>query len=788
MNEIEKKTLKTLEYDKILERLSQFAVTEGGKGLALALTPSSSAREVRENLADTERAKELIGRKGNPDIAAVQDVRGPLARAEKGGMMSLQELLRTAQILRCARKLLDYLEEERGEGQLFELFSLLRPNRALEERISFVVLSEEELNDNASPELADIRRKLRNAAGKAKDILNRIVHNSGKYLQDQIITLRGDRYCIPVRAEYRSEIPGLVHDVSGTGATLFVEPMAVVEANNELRELEAQEQAEVERILYELSARCADFRQSIEDDLSLIAEIDFIFAKAKLSYAQNGMCPAVNEKGRVVLNRARHPLIDPKTVVPISVNIGCDFSTLVITGPNTGGKTVTLKTLGLLVLMAESGLHIPAADESEISIFDHILSDIGDEQSIEQSLSTFSAHMSNIVKILEVVDQSTLVLFDELGAGTDPVEGAALSIAVLERVKAFGARCAATTHYAELKAYALQTAGVENASCEFDVATLRPTYRLLIGVPGKSNAFAISTRLGLDESIVARARALVDEEAKQFDEVLADLERKRQDFEARSEEAEALRRELAQMRAELQAEREKFDAGKDAEVRKQREQAKRLLATVKGLYENVTGELDALKKEKDAADFSRRLAETKKQLSRSIDLAEDGFTVEKKEEKYTLPRKLRIGDSVSIKTLNKDGTVLELPDAKGDVVVRAGMIKTKVHVSALRLKEETAPKKRTSPGRGTHKGSGERVKRELDLRGMLVSEAEIALEQYLDSAMLMGIGEIVVIHGKGTGAVRNAVRNLLKGHRLVKSFRPGVFGEGDDGVTVVTLK
>ena len=474
--------------------------------------------------------------------------------------------------------------------------------------------------------------------------------------------------------------------------------------------------------------------------------------------------------------------------MPISVNIGCDFSTLVITGPNTGGKTVTLKTLGLLVLMAESGLHIPAADESEISIFDHILSDIGDEQSIEQSLSTFSAHMSNIVKILEVVDQSTLVLFDELGAGTDPVEGAALSIAVLERVKAFGARCAATTHYAELKAYALQTAGVENASCEFDVATLRPTYRLLIGVPGKSNAFAISTRLGLDESIVARARALVDEEAKQFDEVLADLERKRQDFEARSEEAEALRRELAQMRAELQAEREKFDAGKDAEVRKQREQAKRLLATVKGLYENVTGELDALKKEKDAADFSRRLAETKKQLSRSIDLAEDGFTVEKKEEKYTLPRKLRIGDSVSIKTLNKDGTVLELPDAKGDVVVRAGMIKTKVHVSALRLKEETAPKKRTSPGRGTHKGSGERVKRELDLRGMLVSEAEIALEQYLDSAMLMGIGEIVVIHGKGTGAVRNAVRNLLKGHRLVKSFRPGVFGEGDDGVTVVTLK
>lgn len=788
MTEIEKKALKTLEYDKICKRLSDMAVTAAGKEQALALAPSQNLREVSERLADTEAAKMLIGRKGNPDIAAVQDVTGALARAEKGGVMSLIELLKVAQILRCTRRLSDYIEEESGTAQVFQLFELLRPNRSLEERITFVVLSEDEINDNASPELADIRRKLRNASGRAKEILNKIVHSSGKYLQEQIITLRGDRYCIPVRSEYKNEIPGLVHDVSGTGSTLFVEPMAVVEANNELRELEAKEQAEVERILFELSALCADYRQMIEDNFRLIADIDFVFAKAKLSYAENAMCPGVNNKGRVVLNKARHPLIDAKTVVPISVSIGCDFSTLVITGPNTGGKTVTLKTLGLLVLMAESGLHIPASDGSEISVFDHILSDIGDEQSIEQSLSTFSAHMSNIVKILEVVDTSTLVLFDELGAGTDPVEGAALSIAILERVKAFGARCAATTHYAELKAYALQTEGVENASCEFDITTLRPTYRLLIGVPGKSNAFAISTRLGLEKSIVERAQQLVHEDAQKFDKVLGDLENKRQDFERKSEETEALKRELERMHAELAREREKFDANKDAEVRKQRQQAERLLSTVKGLYENVTGELDALKKEKDKADFSRKLAETKKRLSRSIDATEDGFVVEKKEDNYTLPRKLRIGDSVSIKTLNKDGVVLELPDAKGDVVVRAGIIKTKVNIKALRLNEAAPAAQKRGGTRGVHRSTGERVKRELDLRGMMVDEAEMELERYLDSAMLMGIGEVVVIHGKGTGAVRNAVRSLLKGHKLVKSFRPGVYGEGDDGVTVVELK
>lgn len=790
------KALRTLEFDKILDKLSALAMAEETKDRCKALIPVSNTGEVKNRLAETTAAKELIGRKGSPSIASVKNKHAALVKADKGAVLSMRDLLDIAQILNTARSLRTYIEDGReGAGDLAFIFDQLRPNRSLEERITFAIVSEEEINDHASSELADIRRTMRNTAGKAREILNKLSRSQtyAKYLQDQIVTMRGDRFVIPVRAEYRNEIPGIIHDMSSSGATVFIEPMGVVEANNEMRTLVAREQAEIERILSELSAAVADYKEGISACYEMILDIDFIFAKAKLSYQMNAMEPAVNDRGYMQLNKARHPLIDPKKVVPIDVRLGEDFQTLVITGPNTGGKTVTLKTLGLLVLMAEAGLHIPAADLSEVSVFDHVLSDIGDEQSIEQSLSTFSAHMTNIVQIMDEVDSSSLVLFDELGAGTDPVEGAALAIAILERCAAFGAKVAATTHYAELKAYALQTKGVENASCEFDVATLKPTYKLLIGTPGKSNAFAISGRLGLDSSVIDRAEELIGEENRKFEDVLTDLEQKRQEMEKATEKAEQLRRAQEKTLAETEKEKERFDREKDREVQKARDDARRMLSTVKGMYARVMDELEALQKEKDTKDFKDRLRTAKKDLQKQIERAEDQFEVrhEKKDTAvYQLPRPLQTGDYVYIKSINKNGTVITLPDSKGELMVQAGILKLRVHQDTLRLEERPDPNAELKAKYKTSlpRSGGAPVKRELDLRGMTGDEAILEIDRYLDSAMLMNVGEVVLIHGKGTGALRNAVRDHLKRHPHVKSSRRGLYGEGEDGVTVVTVK
>lgn len=790
MSETMERHFKALELDKILHLLAEETSCDAAAELAQNLRPSTSLSQVKRLLTETDEAHTMMARFGAPSFGGLKDVSNSLRRAEAGGTLNMTELLRIATVLRTLRGIVDWRSKSEGvKSILDDRFDAIMPNKYLEDRINHAILSEEEMADNASPQLATIRRKIRSASSRARDQLEKMVRSpvTQKYLQDPIITMRDGRFVVPVKAECRGDVPGLVHDTSSSGATVFVEPMAVVEANNEVRVLLSQEQAEMERILAELSAEAGNFASGIISGYKEAVELNLIFAKANLGYKMKATLPLVNDEGKIELKRARHPLIDKEKVVPTDIELGLHFDTLVITGPNTGGKTVSLKTVGLLTLMAMCGLLLPVADNSQISIFNHVLADIGDEQSIEQSLSTFSAHMTNIIKIFEQADASSLILLDELGAGTDPIEGAALAMSILEALRRKGTRIAATTHYAELKAYALQTEGVENACCEFDVTTLRPTYRLLIGVPGRSNAFAISLRLGMDPEIVEHARELVSSENTRFEDVVQSLETSRQRLEEERKEAQRQRLEAEEASRAAKERKDAIDAQADREMEEARRRASELIARTRGQIDAMLNEMEELKKQKNKALTAEQKAKLKSGL-RALENEADPVR-KKDEEAYVLPRPLKKGDPVLIYDIDKKGTVLQPPDKDGKTaLVQAGIIQTRVPVSNLRLLNEKPVKKPQGSVTRSVNRANVRAAMELDVRGQTSDEALMNVDQFIDSAVLAGINMLTIIHGKGTGALRAAVQQHLKRHPNVKSFRLGTFGEGEAGVTIVELK
>jgi len=791
MSELYEKSLIKLELDQVLSLLADCAGSESGKAACLQLRPISDLEEVQILLDQTTAASDLCTRKGNPSFSGVTDVSASLERADRGGSLQPGELLKIAGVLRCTRNTKSYCDEEEKATILDPLFQALSPNKYLEDRISGAILSEEEIADNASAALADIRRHMRIQAGKIKDGLQKIISSPAysKFLRDPIITIRGGRYVVPVKSEHKGDVPGLVHDVSATGSTYFVEPMSAVTANNALRELELKEKKEIERILAELSAEAAAHRENIDLNVKLLIQLDVIFAKAKLAYRMRAWAPMMNDKGVVELRKARHPLIDPKTVVPISLHMGKDFDSMIITGPNTGGKTVTLKTIGLLTLMAECGLHIPAGDGSALSTFDAILADIGDEQSIAQSLSTFSSHMRTIVDVVAQCDDRTLVLFDELGAGTDPAEGAALATAIIEFCRKMGSCVVATTHYAELKLYAIRTAGVINASCEFDVETLRPTYKLLIGIPGKSNAFAISRKLGLSDLILKEADALVDKSDKDFEDVLSQLEQQRQQMEAARIEAERLRQETEKIKRQSEEYTAQLQRERDRALEAARQEAQLIIEDARRTANAAAEELKALRKQladsADATGLNQRQAE----IRRSLNEAETKLRAGKREEKRPEPKRgVLVGDTVELLKLGTKASVIAI-NKDGTYQLQAGILKMTVKPDEVYLLENENPYKQK--GRPAHSGREMKVaamSSEVDLRGMDSVEAICALSLYLDSAMRSNLSSVRIIHGKGTGALRSAVQQELKKNKYVKSYRLGVYGEGEDGVTIAEFR
>ena len=795
MSELFEKSIRTLELPAVLELLARHAVSDEARARCLRLRPATDAAAVEHLLDETDAAKTRLGLHGSPSFAGVKDVSQALDRADHGGVLNTRELLDVAGVLTAARRVSDYDAERQGEATAIDrLFSALHVNRYLEDKIRGAILDEETIADTASPELADIRRNMRAAASKGRQILQRIISSPSyaKVLQEALITQRDGRFVVPVKAECKGSLPGLVHDISSSGATLFVEPMGVVQANNELKELQAREEKEIDRVLRILSGECAAQRENILYDYDLLVQLDTIFARAQLSYAMDAGRPLVRKRGGIDLKRARHPLLDPAKAVPVTVALGGAYDTLVITGPNTGGKTVTLKTLGLLCLMAQCGLHIPAGDQSAVQVFDRVLADVGDEQSIEQSLSTFSAHMKTIVNILDEADGDSLVLFDELGAGTDPVEGAALAIAVIEHVRARGAKVAATTHYAELKTFAMTTAGVENASCEFDVETLCPTYKLLIGIPGKSNAFAISARLGLDPRVIETAKQQMDAESIRFEDVLTQLEIKRQQLEKEKEEIDRLHakqeedsRRAREFRAQMERAKENARSRGEAE-------AKRILADAKSAADAAFRELDELrkaqKKQLDAQAMNEKRVEIVSELNAARERA--GVRDESREPIPAPSRPIRAGDLVEIPGTNRPA---EVTAVKGDrLVLKAGVLSMTVKNDEVRLIEDderAAMKKPSVPASPTRRIlNTAAAARELDLRGMETLEAESVLENYLDAARRAHLETVTIIHGKGTGALRKAVQAYLRRDKTVKSFRLGNYGEGESGVTIVEFK
>lgn len=789
MTELYEKSLNKLELHAVLEKLAECANSEEAKERCRKLTPLTDAEEIIILQQQTSAACKLISLKGAPSFHELKEIAPSLERADRGGCLTPVELLRIAGVLRCIRNAKAYYNGDYTQSMLDVYFQELSPNRYLEEKISNSILSEEEIADAASSELADIRRHMRIQSAKVKESLQKIITSPSyaKYLRDPIITLRGDRYVVPVKSEYKSEIPGLVHDVSSSGGTFFIEPMSAVNANNALRELLIRERKEIERILAELSAEAASFRESITTSYEMLVTLDVIFAKARLSLRMDGMEPEVRTNATIELNRARHPLIDRKRVVPITVRLGTDFDTLIITGPNTGGKTVTLKTIGLLTLMAECGLHIPADHGSAISVFPRVLADIGDEQSIEQSLSTFSSHMKNIVQIVEECDDETLVLFDELGAGTDPAEGAALATALIEFCRKCGSRVAATTHYAELKLYAMRTAGVMNASCEFDVETLRPTYRLLIGIPGKSNAFAISKRLGLSDLVIEQAKSYVNENDRNFEDVLNQLEQQRQQMENAKREAEKLRLETEQMRtkseeyyAEIKREREKA-------MRSARAEAQAIIDNARRVSNEVGEELKQLRKQmKDSADVQGSNAK-QAELRRRLNEAEETFSDKQKAPERPVPsRAIKVGDTVELLRFGTKASVLAI-NKDGSYQLQAGIMKVTAQPNEVYLIEETQQQAKKIIERSKREFRNVAAQTELDLRGMSADEAVATLANFLDGAMLANLAQVRIIHGKGTGVLRKAVHEELKRNRAVKRYRLGVYGEGEDGVTIAEL-
>ncbi len=785
------KHYKALELDKILNMLAERTSGDESRELALGLSPENNLEKAQKNLKMTDDAYVLTGKFGAPSFGHLRSVANELRRGDAGGMLTIRELLRIAETLRIIRGVKQW--QSKCEGQrtsLDMLFQGLVANKFLEDKIHNAIINEEEIADTASPALADIRRKIRTASSKARESLDKIIHSSTyqKYLQDTIVTQRDGRYVVPVKAECRGNVPGLVHDTSASGQTVFIEPMGVVQANNDIKVLVSKEETEIERILFELSALAGSYADQIIGSYECLCELDLIFAKADLAYNMKASLPILNNKGRINLKQARHPLIDKSKAVPIDVNLGNEFDTLVITGPNTGGKTVTLKTIGLLTLMAMCGMMIPAADNSELSVFSRVLVDIGDEQSIEQSLSTFSAHMTNIIGILKRANSSSLALIDELGAGTDPVEGAALAIAILEKLRGKGAKIASTTHYAELKEFALRTDGIENGSCEFDIKTLRPTYRLLIGVPGKSNAFAISQRLGMDINVVNRAKELVSSDNRQFEDVVQNLESRRQSLERQIENAQRLTQKANTEKQKAENELEKARKRAESEIERAREEAERIVSRTKAQAYALMDELDKAKKARDDS------AETRAKLRRSLNEIEDSSNPvdnKKPAEEYTLPRPLKVGDNVLIYDIDKDAVVLELSDKDDMVLVQAGIIKTRVELKNLRLKKSEQKKVQSdyrSRRRNMPSNVNIRPQTEIDVRGQTAIEAIMAVDSAIDSAILSNVEHLTIIHGKGTGVLRTEIQKHLRTSKYVKSFRLGNFGEGESGVTIVELK
>ena len=786
------KSLNTLELPAVLEMLAAQAVGEAAKERALALAPATDRFEVGRRLEETSAAKTMMTVRGSPSFSGVKDVRASLARADLGGALNTRELLDIARVLQCARLVRGYIGDDKvGKTAIDALFYALRANKFLEEKINTSIVGEDEIADGASPELATIRRQMRAAAARAREALQKILSSPSyaKALQEPIITMRSDRYVVPVRADHKGAVPGLVHDISATGQTLFVEPMAAVKANNELRELAAKEKLEIERILAELSADCAEHRQDIDSDFEMLTRLDLIFAKAKLSYKLDCQAASMEEKG-ILLRRARHPLLDQARAVPIDVELGESFDTLVITGPNTGGKTVSLKTIGLLAAMNQCGLHIPAADGSNLPVFSHILADIGDEQSIEQSLSTFSAHMTNIVNILDECDDSSLLLFDELGAGTDPTEGAALAISIIEYARKCGSMIAATTHYAELKVYATNEPGVQNASCEFDVETLRPTYRLLVGIPGKSNAFAISRRLGLSESVIEDARGRVGTESASFEATIekleqtrALLEKERTEAAVKLRQAEENARKSAALRTELESKLEKAN-------QLARREAERVLNEARETAEQTFRELDEMRKHANEEENAQRINEARSELRRRLNQSKDALRSQDlpaPAEDQQSSRPVRPGDTVQIKSMGMKAEVVSVsPDRV--LSLRAGIMNVTAREDEVLLleNESVKPKKAPAAASATLRSAG--LAQEIDLRGMEAIEAVLAAERYLDSAVMARLKTVTIIHGKGTGALRSAIQDMLRHNKSVKSFRLGRFGEGETGVTIVELK
>ena len=792
MTDLFEKSIQTLELPRVLELLAAQAATEEGKDRCRALRPFTDPDDVQRLQKETSAACSMIVLRGTPPLSGVRPVAASLQRADMGGALNTRELLDIAALLRCARSAKEYAA---GEGNaktcIDHLFSSLQANRYLEDRISGSILSEEEIADAASPELADIRRHIRASSSKVRDILQKLISSSqAKYLQESIITMRSGRYVVPVKSECKNEIPGLVHDVSGSGGTFFIEPMAVVKTNNELRELQSREEKEIERILRELSAECAAHKEDIAQDYDLLVLIDCIFARARLSDKLRCTEPKLAKKG-ITLRKARHPLLDPKKAVPNDLYLGDQFDTLVITGPNTGGKTVTLKTIGLLTLMAQCGLHIPADADSTVVVFDHVLSDIGDEQSIAQSLSTFSSHMVNIVGILAECGPGSLILFDELGAGTDPVEGAALAAAIIESARERGALVCATTHYAELKVYAMTTKGVENASCEFNVETLAPTYKLLIGVPGKSNAFAISRRLGLPQAIIDKAAERINAENVRFEDVLTQLDRQRQQMEKEKDEARKLRREMEESAKTAREYRERLEKEKAKAVEKAQAEARAIIQEARDTADQVFAELNEMRrrqeKEADWLEQNQRRSDLRRQLNE----AEDALGSHEELPPPPPTRPARAGDTVELVKMGTRASVIAV-NKDGSLQLQAGILKITAKQEEVRVVEDAGGggKKQAVQiaQRAEHQLRSLGASPEVDLRGMMTDEAILVLDRFLDSAVMGRLDTVTVIHGKGTGAVRKAVREHLKRSKYVKSFRPGRFGEGEDGVTVVELR
>lgn len=790
MNE---KALRILEYHKIIDMLCESTVSSMGRDIASDLKPSSDIHEVKELLQETTEATNLILKKGNVPIAGTQDIRGALRKVKIGSALDPGELLRVADTLRAARRLKNFINEDKREESfpIIEYYiDTLTAMKNIEDSIHNAIISEEEISDNASPLLHTLRRKIKEKTASMREKLNHMITSAAyqKYLQEPIVTVRGDRHVIPVKQEFRSNVPGIVHDQSASGATLFIEPMAIVEMNNDVKKLKLDEENEIQRILQELTALIEEKYDAVKTNMEILATLDFIFAKAKFSLQFRCSEPRVNRDGIINIKKARHPLLKADTVVPIDIYLGENFNTLVITGPNTGGKTVTLKTIGLLTLMAQSGLHIPAGDYSEIAIFDEVFADIGDEQSIEQSLSTFSSHMTNIVSILNEITQNSLVLFDELGAGTDPTEGAALAMSILELLHKRGIRTVGTTHYSELKVYALTTEGVCNASVEFDVATLRPTYRLLIGIPGKSNAFEISRKLGLSDDIIKRAKEFLSQDDVKFEDLIKSLEDDKKKAEEERDTAARLKIELERNKNDLDRRMEKLDSQRDRimrdaqrealeVVRKSKEEAEALIKELKEAISRETAEKTAM-----VEQARQRMRQKENELEDKL-----GEAVFRKPT-HVPPKDLKIGTTVRIVNLNQKAQVLTLPDGEGNLTVQAGIMKVNVNIANLKLEEEEKATVQKSSGSRVNAGKVRNIATQVDVRGQTLEEAMMNVDKYLDDAYLAGLNQATIIHGKGTGVLRSGIMQLLKSHSHVKSYRSGGFNEGGLGATIVEIK